>query len=497
MFNHARVVTLLLSVLICFTSLPTRAAWLDDYFVEHADHWINLNEQPSAQSLENRFYLLDFWTYCCINCIQAMPMVKKIHHDYGADISVIGIHSGKFSNERTELPIKRAIERYGINHAVFNDADYTIWKQFEVKGWPSLVLLNPDGDIVWRFFGEAPYEDVAKAVEMALSTYKGEAVNKVSLSVEAPLQKEHVSIFRYPSKVIALGHGRYALSDSGHDRVVILDHDFDVQESFEGFSSPQGLAVQGENLYVADTAHHQIKRINLRTKAIDVIAGIGKRGPRLDGRVKSASNVNLASPWDITFWNGQLIIANAGTHQLLALDTETQMIKAIAGNGREYIDDGYFPKNSLSQPSALSVLGDVLYFLDSETSSLRRMDKDGKITTLIGKGLFDFGAIDGTKDTARMQHPLGLGVDTANKRLFIADSYNQIIRLYDIESGYLQTISGKPTEMEDLSLDSAGLRYHEPNDVLVQSDNTLLIVDTNNHRLIQFNPYTDKVDIYR
>jgi len=179
------------------------------------------------------------------------------------------------------------------------------------------------------------------------------------------------------------------------------------------------------------------------------------------------------------------------------LDTETQMIKAIAGNGREYIDDGYFPKNSLSQPSALSVLGDVLYFLDSETSSLRRMDKDGKITTLIGKGLFDFGAIDGTKDTARMQHPLGLGVDTANKRLFIADSYNQIIRLYDIESGYLQTISGKPTEMEDLSLDSAGLRYHEPNDVLVQSGNTLLIVDTNNHRLIQFNPYTDKVDIYR
>ncbi len=499
MLRKKTTLALCLILSLGLIATPVRAAWLDEYVGAKSEQWVNFETAPTPDMLKGRFYLLDFWTYCCINCIQALPMVKQIQQDFAADITVIGVHSGKFSNERSALPIARAIARYGINYPVFNDDDYTIWKHFDIKGWPSLVLLNPDGEIAWRYFGEAPYDLVKKNVEAALASYKDKAFNKLPLAVKPAYHDKPQSRFYYPSKLIPLGAGDYALSDSGHDRVVILDDQFNITAEYAGFNAPQGLAYDAGNdvLYVADTGHHQIKRITLKDGAIETIAGQGKRGAIFNGQRQDARISNLASPWDITFWLGGLAIANAGTHQLLALDTEDSSLRAIAGNGREFIDDGLYPQNSLSQPSALAAMGDVLYFLDSETSSLRRMDKNGQVTTLIGKGLFDFGAIDGTKDTARMQHPLGLAADVQNNRLFIADSYNQIIRLYDIESGYLQTISGKPSEMEDLSAEGTGLRYHEPNDIVVQQDGSLLIVDTNNHRLVRYNPFSDVVKIYR
>lgn len=102
----------------------------------------------------------------------------------------------------------------------------------------------------------------------------------------------------------------------------------------------------------------------------------------------------------------------------------------------EGIKDGPALEATLAQPSALAVKDDAIYFLDAESSALRVL-KNGRIKTLVGTGLFDFGLVDGTYPKAMMQHPQGMSIfeDT----IYIADTYNKAIRKYDIASGKLST----------------------------------------------------------
>ncbi len=166
----------------------------------------------------------------------------------------------------------------------------------------------------------------------------------------------------------------------------------------------------------------------------------------------------------------------AGTHQLWTLDTAAKTVSVLAGTGKEFIDDGNAAESSLSQPSGLAPFGDTLYFVDAETSSLRKL-KQGEVSTLIGTGLFDFGLVDGTYPKALMQHAQGLDVDAG--RVVIADTYNNTLRLYDIASGKLSTAN-----IEKDALD-------EPGDVL-QLNGKMYIADTNHHRVAIFDPKTGK-----
>src|SRR5262249_38203482 len=150
--------------------------------------------------------------------------------------------------------------------------------------------------------------------------------------------------------------------------------------------------------------------------------GTGRQGfERLSGPA-AALNTGLSSPWDVALYPSaaQLAIAMAGLHQLWSYDLGSQRLQVLAGNGLEAIDDGAYPFNALAQPSGLSASEGSLYFVDSETSSLREL-RDGKVRTLIGTGLFDFGFKDGKQGVARLQHPLGLWADASG--IYVADSY--------------------------------------------------------------------------
>jgi len=497
--SAGHITGILCFVVILLAPFTGRSYAQSAYGLTQNENWVNLSQHIDENALDGRLILLDFWTFCCINCIQAMPMVNQIHHDFGDKLTVIGVHSGKFGNEKTAEPIRRAIERYGITHAVYNDASFDVWKHFEVQGWPTLILLAPDGEIIWRYFGEAPYDNVAKAVKAAIEKYDGQ-IKAQALPVKENIKAARTdSAFYYPSKMIALDDRRFALSDSGHNEVVILSAEGQTLKRYGGFSAPQGLAYDSAQkfLYVADTGNHQLKQINLHNDKIKVLIGRdAKRGGILKGRAVKGKKSQLASPWDIAFFKGGLIIANAGTHQLLRYDVARGKLAVFAGNGHESIDDGLYPDNSLSQPSALAVMGEYLYFLDAETSALRRADHTGNITTLIGTGLFDFGHSDGGKDKARMQHPLGLAADAAQKRLFIADSYNHAVRLYDVNTRLLQTVSGRAGTYGTGQMDTDHILYHEPNDVRVLANGQLVIVDTNNHRILKLDPRGGQVSLF-
>jgi hypothetical protein len=288
---------------------------------------------------------------------------------------------------------------------------------------------------------------------------------------------------RFPTKMaVDPSRNIMAISDSGHQRILVADlttrkiiytigngvagfHDGGFSDA--QFSDPHGVLIEGNIIFVADTGNHRLRRIDLDTKMVTTLAGTGARGGhRLMGS-RMGSDTALASPWDLAFYpnNHTITIANAGTHQLWQYDRKTKSLSILAGNGSESIDDGHMPFNSLSQPSGLSVTGDSLYFVDAETSALRRYDSDNGIVTLVGTGLFDFGLKDGKRDTALMQHPLGL--DVADDTVFIADTYNNAIRTFS--DGRLRTLV------------SRGLR--EPNDILAY-DGKLYVSDTNNHRIL-------------
>src|SRR5262249_40795288 len=89
--------------------------------------WLNKDVEISLKDVRGKVVVLDFWTYCCINCMHVLPDLEYLEKKYGKELVVIGVHSAKFDNEKESGNIRKAILRYEIAHPVVNDAKMTIW----------------------------------------------------------------------------------------------------------------------------------------------------------------------------------------------------------------------------------------------------------------------------------------------------------------------------------------------------------------------------------
>jgi DNA-binding beta-propeller fold protein YncE/thiol-disulfide isomerase/thioredoxin len=461
--------------------------------------WLNTSRALTPEDLKGRIILLDFWTYCCINCMHVIPDLEYLEKKFGDNLTVIGVHSAKFKNEKDSENIRSAILRYGITHPVVNDSDFAIWNGFGIRAWPTFILIGPKGIIDATYSGEGNREAVEQDIQLLLKKYAGKIVT-TPLPIALEKDKAPPSVLSFPAK---LDVGRYGMkdsaqalyvSDSGHNRILVLSLEGKVLETIGSgqaglkdgdfstaqFSHPQGLHLAFPNLYVADTENHALRLIDLAARTVTTLAGTGVQGTDRNIKDAPAITAKLSSPWDIDAYpdDKHLAIAMAGLHQLWSYDIDKKTLNVIAGNGRESIDDGAYPNNSLSQTSGLSADGGKLYFVDAETSSLRVLD-GSKVTTLIGTGLFDFGFRDGTQGNALMQHPLGLDVDKGS--VYIADSYNHSIRRFDISSGELTTFAGHGERgNKDGKLSEAS--FNEPNDILKAGDK-FYVADTNNNQI--------------
>lgn len=463
--------------------------------------WLNTSRALTAEELKGRIILLDFWTFCCINCMHVIPDLQYLEKTFGDKLTVIGVHSAKFLNERDSENIRNAILRYDIEHPVTNDHNFAIWQSFGIKAWPTFVLINPDGLIEEIYSGEGNRDAVEEDIRALLKKYEGR-INSAPLPMALEKGKVSPQPLDFPAKLDYLpdykGAPALVVSDSGHHRILLLDPQGKVLAQFGSgviglkdgdaktaqFHSPQGvLAGKHEGkpvLYVADTENHALRRIWVETGMVETIAGTGQQGYERRVIEAPALRTRLASPWDIAFYpdESRLAIAMAGTHQIWSYDIGKKTVSVIAGNGRESIDDGEYPYNSLSQPSGLATVGGKLYIIDSETSALRVLER-GELTTLIGTGLFDFGYKEGVLGEALMQHPIGLYADQSG--VYIADSYNHSIRRYDPNTKTLHDYTGFGSRgAADGQLKTSS--FNEPNDVLRVGDK-LYVTDTNNHRL--------------
>lgn len=446
--------------------------------------WLNVTRPLTAEDMKGRLVLLDFWTYGCINCMQVIPDLEYLEHKFGDRLLIIGVHSAKFSGEKGSGRILAAAKRFGLKHPVINDSDFAIWNSYNVRAWPTLVLLNGEGDEIARYEGEGHRD----ALEVAIERSIGGAIAVAPLSGLVAKDVDS-SVLSFPAR-LAAGQGLLFVADSGHNRILGFDRDGKIQVTIGSgekgaadgmlataqFNHPRGLVFLNDDLYITDTGNHLIRRASLTQKTVETVAGTGMQGRSRTAKNAPAKATPIASPWDVEdMGDGKtLAIAMAGVHQIWALDTESGMLSVLAGNGREDIVDGAALNAEIAQTSGLSRNQGALFFVDAESSSLRVLE-GGRVLTLIGTGLFDFGNLDGKYPEAMMQHPQGLyaGADS----IIVADTYNNNLRRYDRKTKILSTIP-----LTDGAL-------NEPGDVLIQGD-TIYVADTNNHRIIKIDPIT-------
>jgi DNA-binding beta-propeller fold protein YncE len=467
--------------------------------------WLNTATPPTMAGLRGKIVLLDFWTYGCINCIHIIPDLERLEAQYASELVVIGVHSAKFVNESATENIRQVVLRYGLEHPVVNDPDFAVWSLWGATAWPTTVLVDPAGNVVGAHAGEGVYQVMQPAIESLLAEFDG-SIDRTPLPVSLEREGMPRTVLSFPGKVLAdPAGGRLFIADTGHHRIVVADPETgEVRNVFGSgrpglrdgpameaeFQDPQGLAVDGTTLYVADTGNHALRTVDLTTGEVATATGSGRQGrwPPTGGL---APGVDLTSPWDLALRDEVLYIAMAGTHQIWAMDLTTGLVGPLVGSGAEGTANGTLGQAELAQPSGLAFdEADRLYFADSESSAIRWADVtslSGETGILAGsdRSLFDFGDVDGVGTAARLQHPLGVVFVSGDDGglLYVADTYNSKIKRIDPATGQVTTIAGSGQGWAD----GGAPLFHEPGGITAL-DGTLWVADTNNHAVRRVDP---------
>lgn len=460
--------------------------------------WFNVAAPLSLTDLRGRLVILDFWTFCCVNCLHTLPTLRRIEENHPAEVVVIGIHSPKFAHECGTEALASAILRYDIRHPVIQDPHTALWDEYCIRAWPSLVFISPDGMVIGQMAGEPDPDLLMHGIAAMLERFWDAGTLTPQPLPRACLPTPQTAgTLRFPGKIKGCptidGGKLWAIADSGHHQIVLVDDggtevkrwgtgqpgfaDGGVEACFNG---PEGLACDGTAIYVADTRNHAVRRIDRISDEVTTLAGVGLRGGILPPGPSAAGQAALASPWDLEVHGGHLYFANAGSHQIGRLDLAAGLIEVLAGGGGEDIVDGPGTDAQLAQPSGLALcpLGTGLYFTDAETSSVRRLSLNGdhRVSTVVGTGLFAYGSDDGPCDRASLQHPLGLTAEGG--RLVIADSYNSAVRVVDLAQGSVSSLT-------PACADPLCRPWSEPAGIIADGSDRLLLSDTNNHRIVE------------
>ena len=453
--------------------------------------WLNTGKPLTLKDLKGKIVLLDFWTLCCINCIHIMPDLAKLEKKYANELVVIGVHSAKFENEKNSESIRKAILRYDLKHPVVNDADQKIWNAYDCSSWPTLILIDPEGNYLGQTTGEGKYELLDTVIgKVAEEHRKKKTLDEKPLRFDTAQFRDKVdSPLYFPGKVLADAKSdRLFIADSTNHRIVITDLKGnkvavagigtpgrkDGPFAAAQFDDPQGMALNGDVLYVADRKNHLVRELDLKSKTVKTIAGTGEQD-RERGEGGPALERGLNSPWDLHLDGDRLFIAMAGHHQVWTLNLKEKRLDPFAGTGEEKLRDGPHHIACFAQPSGLTSDGKFLYVADPEVSAVRKvpMNGEGRVTTLVGTGLFDFGDEDGIGREAKLQH--AIGVQYHDGMVYVADTYNSKLRVINLATGSVTTFFGAKKGEKDAP-------FNEPAG-LGLADGKLYVADTNAHRI--------------
>jgi thiol-disulfide isomerase/thioredoxin len=454
--------------------------------------WLNTGGRAlTLADLRGKVVLLDFWTFCCVNCLHVIDELRPLEERYGDVLVIVGVHSPKFEHEKDPDALAAAVERYGVHHPVLDDPDLVTWGQYAARAWPTLCVVDPEGYLVATMAGEGHAAGLAALIDELVAAH--EATGTLHRG-DGPYVPPPVSpgILHFPGKAIVSPAGGFLVSSSAAHRIVELAADAQTVVRRIGtgrrgradgtaaeFNEPQGLCllpdhvagIAGYDLVVADTVNHRLRGVRLADGTVTTVAGTGRpwRMSTVDNHAHDALAEDLSSPWDLAWYDDRVIVAMAGIHQLWWFDPVKRTVGVFAGTTVEALRDGPLEQAWLAQPSGLSTVDGRLWMVDSESSSLRFV-ADGALHTVAGQGLFDFGQVDGPATQALFQHPLGV-LALPDGAVLVADTYNGAVRRY--ADGEVSTVA-------------SGLA--EPSDLVRAPDGSVFVVESAAHRLTRLAP---------
>lgn len=444
--------------------------------------WLNTGgRQYSLADLRGRIVLLDFWTFCCINCLHVLDELRELEEKHRDTVVVVGVHSPKFAHEAEHRAVVDAVERYGVEHPVLDDPRLATWKQYAVRAWPTLVVIDPEGYVVAQHAGEGHAHAIERLVEELEAEHTAKGTLRRGDGPYVPPEPEPTTL-RFPGKALRLPAGTFLVSDTTRHQIVELagDGESELRRIGSGtrgftdgdaatacFSEPQGLALLDDgSVVVADTVNHALRRLDPATGEVTTLAGTGRQWWQGSPTAGPARGTDLSSPWDVAWWQGRVWIAMSGVHQLWTYDPAGHTVSVAAGTTNEGLVDGPAGQAWFAQPSGLAATPERLWLADAETSALRWVEADGSVHTAVGTGLFDFGHRDGAAGQALFQHPLGVTA-LPDGSVAVADTYNHALRRYDPATGEVTTLA---TDLR------------EPSDAVLDGDD-IVVVESARHRL--------------
>jgi len=487
--------------------------------------WLNTGGRSlGLADLRGKVVVLDFWTFCCVNCLHVLDELRDLESRFPDALVVVGVHSPKFVHEADPDALVAAVERYEVHHPVLDDPTLITWQAYAARAWPTLVVVDPEGYVVAHLAGEGHGPALAALVARLVDEHAAKGTLRRGDGPYVPVPPAPGTL-RFPAKAVALPNGHLLVADAGHHSLAELAPDGEtlVRRIGSGergwadggpeearFAEPNGLCLVPSELgpwveydvVVADTANHLLRGVRLADGTVTTLAGTGEQyvvggpdnlEPLRDADLPVPRHVRLSSPWDVTWYApwAAFVVAMAGTHSLWAFDPRQQSLEHVAGTMNEGLVDGPLREAWFAQPSGLAVDDERrLWVADSETSALRVITPaptGARVDTVVGAGLFDFGHRDGAADEARLQHPLGVAVD-ADGSVLVADTYNGAVRRYtpvdpQTPGDWTSTrTGGAPREEGPGSVTTRAEGLAEPSGLVVTADG-VLVVESAAHRI--------------
>jgi thiol-disulfide isomerase/thioredoxin len=172
---------ILTAILVAAMGTPTKTSELAS--LSSATEWIN-SPPLTAEGLQGRVVLVQFWTYSCINWIRTVPYVRAWARKYrDKGLVVIGVHSPEFEFEKQLANSRWGAKNFGVDYPVAVDNEFAIWRAFDNQYWPALYLLDGRGRVRYRHFGEGDYAQSERMIQELLAEAGARGVDQNLVSI--------------------------------------------------------------------------------------------------------------------------------------------------------------------------------------------------------------------------------------------------------------------------------------------------------------------------
>lgn len=449
--------------------------------------WLNLAAPLRMAQLRGRIVALVFVNAGSAWCQQRLADLATLRKRHVDQLHVVAIHVPRFDHERDAKRVSRRLQRQPLDFPLAHDADWVAWQHYGIDAWPTVVLIDGQGMIRDRIVGDTPVRDL----EAAFAKLRADEAPQ-SLQVEpyeVRRNRDPDLPLRYPMG-IAVGEQYLYVVDSGHHRVLECTPTGRIHRQFgsggpgfidgpmelAAFQNPQGLSLQRDVLYVADTGNHAVRRIKLGTGDVETLVGAGRPGSPNEGTVHDPRAVALDHPRGVAVSPSNIVcISTAGDNRIWAYDLGDRSMRLLAGSGAMTLVDGEGPSAGFVGPGGLALVQQILYVCDEAGSAIRSVHlRSRQVTTLVGQGAWRFGNIEGSRTDALLQQPQAIALDGKAPVLWVADSGNDQLRTLRLGGGELSTIS-------------LPQRLHAPAGLAVHNG-VVWISDTDAHAVLRFDP---------